>query len=385
MEQLAARYPDDAEALILYTLALLMAAPPDDLTFAKQRHAAVILEALSERLPDHPGVAHYLIHAYDTPTDAPKGLTAAQHYAQIAPDSAHAVHMPSHIFTRVGAWTDSIQSNARSARVAHTENMSNDELHAMDYLVYAYLQTGQTRAARVVQDDARSVADHLDATHLGGPFAAAAIDARLALESGDWSAATALSIRLSQFCYVPAMTHYARALGFARSGNPAAAGPELESLAALAGKLYAANDSYWAGQVEIQLVASAAWVAFASGRHEEGLAQMRAAAEMESATNKNVVTPGPLLPARELLAEMLLDVDRPTEAHTQFAKVLEVEPDRFRSLFGAGRAAELAGDLVGAKLRYARLLQIAANADTDRLELQQARAFLAANCPCVRQ
>jgi tetratricopeptide (TPR) repeat protein len=384
LEQLAAHYPDDSEAQIVYALGLLLAAPDDDLTFENQRKAAAILEEQSRRHPDHPGVAHYLIHAYDTPLHAYDGspsasmcLAAAQSYTQIAPESPHALHMPSHIFTRLGRWDDSIASNLKSI-AAREDNTPNDKLHAMDYLVYAYLQTGRSKAARSIQNDSTIPENHPDPGHLAGPFAVAAIDARLALETSDWNAAASLRVIPSdQFPHVEAMTHYARALGFVRSGRPEAARPELAALATLEEKLHAGGNTYWEEQVEIQFVAANAWVAFASGRREEGISQLRAAAKLEGTTNKNVVTPGPLAPARELLAEMLLDAGQSADARAEFEQVLKTEPNRFRSVFGAARAAELAGDLPGAKEGYSDLLQIAAKSDTDRPELQMARAFVA--------
>jgi predicted Zn-dependent protease len=287
--------------------------------------------------------------------------------------------MPSHIFTRLGLWDESIDSNLRSIAVAgKMAGMQNDALHAADYLVYAYLQTGRDKAAHAVQENAR--AGELDATHLGGPFALAAIDARLALEPGDWAAASTLPLHsYTLFPEVEAVTRYARAIGLTRLSRPDAARPELAALASLAQALHAKGSAYWEEQVEIQLLAAGAWLTYAEGAHDEGVAQARAAAALEATTNKNVVTPGPLAPARELLAEMLLDAGQPADARLEFEQVLAVEPRRFRSLYGAARAAELSKDIAQAKQGYADLLQFAAKADTDRPELQAARAFLASH------
>lgn len=376
-KQLAARYPNDVEAQVFYAAALIMSAPTDDTGYAQQREAAAILEKLFATYPSHPGVAHYLIHAYDTPPDAKKGLPAARRFAMMAHGSAHALHMPSHIFTRLGYWTESIDSNLRSAAAARAADAANDELHARDYLVYAYLQTGQSRAAKQAVRESKVAEGHLNPTTLGGPFAAAAMPARLALETGDWRRAASVRIAIStEFPQVEAISHFSRALGLARSGDAAAAEDELVRLAQLEEKLGEQGKFYWQRQAGIQYLSAHAWSSFASGRRQEGLAEMRAAADLESHTNKNVVTPGPLAPARELLGEMLLGSDRSRDAQREFEAVLDTEPNRFRSVYGAARSAELAGDLQAATKGYSRLLQIAAKADTDRLELRQAAKFL---------
>jgi Flp pilus assembly protein TadD len=375
MARLYERFPDDPEAAIYYALALNMAASPTDRTYAKQLRAGEILEREFARRPNHPGVAHYLIHTYDYPALAQRGLPAAERYAAIAADAPHALHMPSHVFTRVGRWEASAETNRRSAETARARGETSDELHAMDYMVYAYLQTGRDgEARRVVEELGRYT--RMDRPVFSGPFALAAMPARLALERGAWAEAAALEPRQSGFPHVDAITRFARAVGLARSGRPDEAGPEVEALRAAAAVLQERGDTYWAEQVDIQRVAAEAWVAYARGRRDEGIAGMRDAAERESRTDKHIVTPGPLAPAREQLAEMLLEAGRPAEALREFEAVAQTEPNRFRAVSGAARAAERAGDAEAARRHYAHLLEIAVRAeDGARPELVAARAY----------
>src|SRR6266404_9754236 len=251
MEQLAARYPNDDEAQIHYALALNTSAPPDDKTYASQLKGAAILEEIAKRQPQHPGVAHYLIHLYDYPPIADKGIEAARRYAKIAPDAPHALHMPSHIFTRVGYWQESIDSNIASGRAAKEAGDFHEELHAMDYLVYAYLQLGQDKKAKDVIDELNTVAGFTESA-LPGPYGRAASPARYAMERGDWKAAAALDVRPSPLLQVQAITYFARAVGAARSGDPAAAKADIAKLGEFKDKLSQAKDAYWAGQVDIQ-------------------------------------------------------------------------------------------------------------------------------------
>ncbi|MGH6906037.1 MAG: hypothetical protein ACREIR_25230, partial [Geminicoccaceae bacterium] len=377
MAQLHARYPDDPEAAIHYALALNVAAVPTDKTYAKQLEAAEILEAELGRQPDHPGVVHYLIHTYDYPPLADRGLEAADRYADLAASAPHALHMPSHIFTRLGHWDRSIETNHRSAEVARAGKEMNAELHARDYMVYAYLQSGQDEAARHAIAEAQQFAG-AESTSPAGPFALAAMPARFAMERGAWEEAADLTPRPSKFAYADAITHFARAVGLARSGKPEAAAADVEALQRLADALRA-NNAYWAEQVDIQHMAATAWIAYAEGKRDEALALMRSAVEREAGTEKHVITPGPLAPTREQLAEMLLAAGRPAEALKEFEAVQQVEPNRFRALYGAGRAAELAGDPAAAKRYYGRVVELAAAADTVRPEIQAARTFVAAN------
>jgi tetratricopeptide (TPR) repeat protein len=377
MAQLHGRYPDDPEAAVHYALALNVAALPTDKTYAKQLEAAEILEAEFARQPDHPGVVHYLIHTYDYPPLAQRGLEAADRYAELAASAPHALHMPSHIFTRLGLWDRSIETNRRSAEVARAGKEVNGELHARDYMVYAYLQTGRDQAARQAIADALQFAG-TESASAAGPFALAAMPARLALERGAWEEAANLTPRPSGFAFADAITHFARSVGLARSGRPATAAADVEALQRLADSLREKN-AYWAEQVDIQHMAATAWIAYAKGRRDEALATMQRAADIEAGTEKHVITPGPLAPVREQLAEMLLEADRPAEALKEFEAVQQVEPNRFRALYGAGQAAELAGDTAAAKRYYGRVLQVAAAADTARPEIETARAFVAAN------
>ena len=375
MAALHARFPDGPEAAVLYALALNIAASPADKTYAKQLRAAEILEREFARRPDNPGVAHYLIHTYDVPALAARGEAAALRFAEIAPAAPHALHMPSHIFTRVGRWQPSAETNRRAAETARASRDPDDELHATDYMVYAYLQTAQDGAARAIVE---GLDRHARAAFIrnAGPFALSAIPARYALERSDWAAAAALAPRESPYRYITAITHFARAVGAARGGRPAEAGSDIAALTRIAEELRP-SDPYWAEQVEIQRLAAEGWVAFAAGDRDRGLALLREAAEREAKTEKHPVTPGPLSPAREQLAELLLLMDRHAEAQREFEAVERTEPRRFRAVYGAARAAELAGDRDAARRHYANLLEIAANADTPRPELAEARASAA--------
>jgi hypothetical protein len=377
MAQLHARYPDDSEAAIYYALALNVAALPTDKTYAKQLEAAEILEMEVVRQPDHPGVVHYLIHTYDYPPLAQRGLAAAERYADLAASAPHALHMPSHIFTRLGSWDRSIETNLRSAEVARAAKDMGGELHARDYMVYAYLQTGRDEAARQAIAEAQQFAS-ADLPNPGGPFALAAMPARFAMERNAWDEAANLVPLPSKFAFADAMTHFARAVGLARSGKPEAAAADLEALQRLADALRTSN-AYWAEQVDIQHMAATAWVAHAEGRRDEALAMMRRVAEIEAGTDKHALTPGPLSPAREQLAEMLLAADRPADALKEFEAVQAIEPNRLRALAGAGLAAELAGDPASAKRYYGQVVEITTSADTSRPEIEAARAFVAAN------
>jgi Tfp pilus assembly protein PilF len=374
METLAQHYPQDDEAQIYYALALDVGASPADKTYANQLKAAAILEEIFKRQPQHPGVAHYLIHSYDYPPIAAKGLDAATRYSKIAPSAPHAQHMPSHIFTRVGYWKESIAANLASVRAAKADKEYGDQLHGQDYLVYAYLQLGQDKAARAVIDEmARASAS--DAP--GASFALAASPARYMVERGDWRGAAALEVRPSKFLHVMAISHFARALGAARSGAPDAAAADIAKLAELRDKLRAANDVYWAGQVDIQHQIASAWLLYAQGRYDEALKTMTAAVDAEDKTEKSPVTPGPIAPARELYGAMLLERGMAKEALAAFEATLNKEPHRLGATLGAGKAAEQAGDAAKARVHYAAAAALAENADPGRPELVAARAFVA--------
>ncbi len=370
---LADRYADDEEARIFAAFYLATTQSPEEKTFADTLKAAAMLEPLFAKYPEHPGVAHYLIHSYDFPPIADRGLPAARRYAQIAPSAPHAVHMPSHIFTRVGAWADSVQTNQRSARSAREDNDRNGELHAMDYMVYAYLQTGRDREARQTQDEAAAQA--APGTNFGGDYALAAIPARVALERGDWHSAAQLPLRQSSLTHVGALTHFARAIGAARGGNVPLARQEADQLASVRDVLTAAKSNYWATEVEVQRLAAMTWVAFAGSDKAQALSQMRAAADLEDRSEKAAVSPGRLLPAHELLGEMLLELGRPAEALVEFELSHKRDPNRLRGLYGAGHAAELAGDADKARTHFKRLLDIAGGAEA-RSEVVHARRYL---------
>jgi hypothetical protein len=381
MGSLAAANPKDDEAAIFYALSIAEAASPNDKTFADQLKAGAILEKLVARYPDHPGLAHYIIHTYDTPPLADRALAAARRYAEIAPEVPHAQHMPSHTFTRLGYWQDSIEANTRSAEIAKREKSTAEELHAMDYQVYAYLQTGQDARARQLLDTLPDVAARFDPEAIGsaapgsaGLFALAAIPARYALERGSWADAAKLEPRSSKFPYTEAVTYFARALGAGRVGDAATVRSSIDALQRIQRQLADAKEAYWAEQAEIQRRSASAWLLFAEHRDADALTEMRAAAAMEDGTEKSAVTPGPLAPARELLGEMLLLLKQPAAAKNEFEATLKKEPNRFRALYGAARSASLAGDRTGARRYYDRLLQICERGDQPgRAELVAAR------------
>lgn len=374
MEKLAAKYPQDREASIFYALSLNIAADPMDKTFTRQLKAAAILEPLFIAQPDHPGLAHYLIHTYDYPPIAAKGLPAARRYADIAPDAAHALHMPSHIFTRVGAWEDSVATNLRSEATARKNNTIGEALHALDYQVYAALQLGRDR---YVEDALKRVkADGMHADSAAGFYSEAAGPARYALERGDWKAAAALEPRPSKFPFTVAMAHYARGYGAARLGDAAAAEREAAELGRLRDEMLARKNPYWATEIEVQRLTIAAWGKWAKGERDTALADMRKAADLEDSSEKSPVTPGRLLPAREVLGELLLEAGRPADALKEYEASAMRDPNRFRNLYGSALSAQRSGDNAKARAYYERLAALAAKGDP-RPELQQARMFLA--------
>jgi hypothetical protein len=375
--------PADDELKMFYALAINQTAPATDKTYAKQLKAAAILEPLFARMPEHPGLAHYIIHAYDTPPLAPKALGAARRYASLAPAVPHALHMPSHTFTRVGSWNESIETNRRSADAARKAGGpagAGEELHALDYQIYAYLQLAQDTAAKAALDRAVSVVGGADGIAAGaagaGAYALAVMPARYALERGAWREAAALTARPANTPYTEAITHFARAIGAARSGNPAAASADIARLVELRDKLKSMQDAYWTEQVDIQRRVALAWQTFAQGQQTEALAQMKAAADAEDATDKSAVSPGPLAPARELYGFMLLDAGRHSDALAAFEATMKKEPNRFRGAYGAALAADRAGDKPKATMYYKQLLDIAKAADTERPEITAAKKYL---------
>ncbi|MES2990348.1 MAG: hypothetical protein V4844_02920 [Pseudomonadota bacterium] len=375
MEQLAHRYPKDDEAQIYYALALNTSASPADKTYANQLKGSAILEEIAKRQPEHPGVTHYLIHLYDTPALAEKGLDAARRYSKIAPAAAHAQHMPSHVFTRVGYWTESIESNTVSASVAASDKEGHDQLHAMDYMVYAYLQLGQDGKASTVIEQMKTVGGFTE-NSLPGPYALAASPARYAVERGDWKAASQLQVRPSPLAHTQAITHFARALGAARSGDVAAANTDIARLAELRDKLREAKDVYWSHQVDIQRQVANAWVLYAEGKYDDALSAMKLAADSEDATDKHPVTPGVLKPARELYGAMLLERGKAEDAFAAFEATLKKEPNRLGASVGAAKAAEKAGDSTRARVYFAKVVALADGADKSRAEIADARTFM---------
>jgi tetratricopeptide (TPR) repeat protein len=373
MERLAAKYPQDREASIFYALALNIAADPMDKTYARQLKAASILEPVFREQPQHPGVAHYLIHSYDYPPIAAQGLPAARRYADIAPDAAHALHMPSHVFTRVGAWEDSLATNRRSEENARRNKSAQDMLHAIDYEVYAALQLARDREARAMMERMHDLPPNPD--QRASFYALAAVPARHALERGDWRAAAALEVRPSAFLYTPALTHFARGYAAARLGDAAHAEAEAAALAKLQQALAAKDDKYWATEVEVQRLAVVAWAQLARGEGAAALATMSKAADLEDTSEKAPVSPGRLLPARELLGEMLLESGRAAEALAQFEASAVRDPNRFRGYYGAALAAQRAGDRDKANRYFARLAELAAKGEP-RPELERVRAAM---------
>lgn len=390
LADVARLYPEDDEAAIFHALQLLAIGylHPADKTYAWQKKGLAVLNRLLPRHPDHPGVAHYIIHSVDYPELAELGLAAARAYSKIAPESAHALHMPSHIFTRLGMWDDSIASNIASARAAvaqakrlHGGGGAFDQLHAMDYLVYAYLQQARDASARQVLEDMAAIT-RLDEHQFAAAYAFAASPARWALERRDWKAAAALEVKPAWFPWqrfrnAEALVYYARAIGAARSGDVHAARRAAEQIAAIRKELPQARDYDWRGSLGAHWEAANALILFAEGKTGEALRLLRAAADQEDAVDKHPVTPGHLLPVRELLADLLLETGAPGEALKEYEAVLRAAPRRFLSIAGAARAAAAAGDRQQARAYAAQLLEIARNAEVSRPELVWARTYLA--------
>jgi tetratricopeptide (TPR) repeat protein len=389
MEGVYRRYPQDREAAIFYALALNGTAPASEKNLANRSKAAQILYHVWQYEPEHPGIAHYLIHSYDYPSLAHLGLLAARRYAKVAPASAHALHMPSHIFTRLGMWTDSIQSNLASAASAKQQvakvqpgAASQDQLHAMDYLMYAYLQGAQDEQAKSILDEAMNY-NEVDQVVFQAAYAWTAIPARFALERRRWKEAASLTLHpaafpFERFRFAEANIYFARAVGAARSGDTATARQEIDKLASIQTALSANKTGYdWAKQVQIQHDAAAAWLAQTEGKKGEAERLLRAAAELEGSTDKHPVTPGAVLPAREMLGDLLLEFKQPAQALKEYETVLQTAPNRFNSLYGAAHAAELAGNRQKARAYYKKLTMICSHATGQRSELQLAKAFLA--------
>lgn len=383
MGALQAADPEDDEAAIFHALTLAITAPKTDKTFANQRQCGEILEPIFARKPHHPGVAHYIIHCYDNPVLAEKGLGAARVYAKIAPASAHANHMPSHLFTRVGSWDESISSNLKSAELAKaaeatsTNGEARDQrLHAMDYLEYAYLQSGRVNQAKAVLDEMNSMPS-IPGLTLTGNYGSAAIPARYAIELGKWEQASQLRVREDSVPWAQAITWTAVGIGSARSKNPARAVEAEQKLAALRDAIAKQKNSYWSDQVEVGRREVGAWIAEEDGKSADALQMAHSAAELEESMDKSAVTPGAITPAREILAEMLLIEHHPKDSLAEYQTVLKIAPNRFNALYGAARAAEEADDAGGASNYLRKLTEIAVG--DERPELKTARQKLLAD------
>ncbi|MEO5973192.1 MAG: hypothetical protein ABIP91_07515 [Sphingomicrobium sp.] len=392
LDQLSKRYPDDREAALFHALQLVAVGMMDqDPDYAHEKAAAAILNRLLPDAPNHPGVAHYLIHGFDYPALATLGLQAARRYASIAPASAHAQHMPSHIFVRLGLWDEAIRSNLASAAAAQAlakrqgfADSSSERLHAMDYLAYAYLQTGQDSNAGRVLADLKAI-KRADPPIFSVAYAATAIPARMLLERRLWREAATLDLPenvrtlapLDSFQWAEAHLFFARSVGAARSGNAAVAREAAAKLAAIEQAMSVPPGTYdWRKQVSIERQVAEAWLAHAEGRNNDAERLMRAAAVLDDATEKHPVTPGSILPAREQLGELLLELGRPGDAAAEFAASLKRAPRRFAALYGAAKAARLAGNMSAARHYYAELLDVAGNAGSARAEIREARAHL---------
>jgi hypothetical protein len=393
LEQLHREYPDDREAAVFYALSLVAAGAMDaDPEFAKERAAGAILNQLLAEEPDHPGVAHYLIHSFDYPQLADLALPAARRYAGIAPASPHAQHMPSHIFVRLGLWDEAIKSNIASEAAARAlakeqslPDSSSERLHAMDYLAYAYLQKGQDSDAQRVLSELNSI-QRADPPVFSVAYAATAIPARLVLERRKWAEAASLELQdnvlqlapLDQFKWAQAHIHFARAIGAARSSDVPRAREELRNLMALEQSIAVPAGSYdWRTQVAIERQIAQAWLAHADGRKDEAVQLMRAAAELDDATEKHPVTPGAILPAREQLGELLLELNQPMHALAEYESSLMRAPGRLASLYGAARASKLTGDTTKARSYWSQLIDLTAAGDESRPEVKEGRAAAA--------
>ena len=388
MARVHEQYPDDREAAIFHALAMLGTASPTDKTYANQKKAAAILNRVLPQQPDHPGVAHYLIHSFDYPQLAELALTAARSYSKIAESSPHALHMPSHIFVRLGLWDDSIRANEDSAAaaLAHVRKSDPgatafDELHALDYLAYAFLQQGRDEKAREILERVRAVV-RLDNEQFAAAYALAAVPARFALERGRWADASALEVTpawfpWAKFPFAEAITHHARAIGAARSGDAPRAREAVARLGALHRAAVDAKIGYWPDPIEIQRREAAAWLAMAEGRKDEAVSLMKEAVALEESIEKHPVTPGPVLPARELEGDLLMALGRPAEALAAYEASLAVAPNRFYALGAAVRAADAAGRRDTARTHFATLEKVTARADGSRAELGKLKAIAA--------
>jgi hypothetical protein len=385
MEALARKYPNDVEATVFYALALNESASHGDKTFAKQLKAAKLLEPIDRKYPDHPGVTHYIIHSLDYAPLAQRALPAANKYGEVAPAAPHALHMPSHIYSMLGLWQNSIEANWKTiassndyAAKNHPDKTYPAIMHSADFIQYAYLQLGEDAKAKALMDEIAGLKP-LSFESLPARTAMAAIPARYMLERQDWRGAAQLKPMGSTYPAAEAITHFARAIGAARAGDAAAAQADIDRLMALRAALEKASQSYWAEQVEVQILAAQAWLAQAQSKPNDAAKLMRAAADLEDASEKHVAMENRLYPMRELLADLLLAHGQAAAALTEYETALAAAPARLRGFYGAAKAAEAAGDTTKAASYRRNLAQLTRNADGERDELRWLKTRIASN------
>ena len=382
MEQLARKYPEDKEAAIFYALALLEAVDHADKTYARQIKAGAILEPIDRAQPDHPGLTHYIIHAYDFEPLAARGVAAADKYARVAPSAPHAQHMPAHIYSILGRWDDSIRSNQAAVKASREYAAKNfpgttfaQEPHAQDFMVYAHLQLGQDREARRVIEEVAAITKLSGARTYGRDTGQTAPAARYVLERAAWSEAPALAVKTDTYAYAQAMPRFVRAIGAAKLSKPDAVKEEIAQLQALS---KGAENSYWSEQVHVLVLAASAWQARAEGRTEEAVKLMRAAADLEDSTEKHVAMESRLYPMREMLGDLLMETGQAAPALEAYEASMRTAPNRLRGFYGAAKAAKAVGNPYKARKYFESVAALAKNADSERPEIQEARAFLTA-------
>jgi tetratricopeptide (TPR) repeat protein len=388
MEELYNKYTGDVETAVFYSLAILATADLNDKTYSKQKKSGEILEKLFEKNPNHPGIAHYIIHNYDSPELAHLALNTARKYAVIAPASAHAQHMPSHIFTRLGLWDESIKSNIDSANsaVCYAESVNPNaswvsEIHALDYLVYAYLQLGDNTKAQLEMDKIKMIKEVFPSNHFATAYALIAVPSRLAVENKNWELATKLELPKTNLdwdkaTWPKAILHFSRALGFTNTGDSSSAQKELEILVSLRDRLNDAENSYESGQVTIQIEAIKGWIEYSKGNSDKAIEYMKLASNLENKTSKAAVTPGEIIPADELLADLYLVLDRPEEALKAYELNLKGHPFRFNGIYGAAKAAQQLNDTKLAIYYFEKLIKLSKDVNSSRAELLEAKDYL---------
>ena len=391
MKELYVKYPGDVETAVFYSLAILATADLNDKTYSKQKESGKILENLFKTNPNHPGIAHYIIHNYDSPELANLALKTARQYSVIAPASAHAQHMPSHIFTRLGLWDESIKSNIDSANsaVCYAESVNPNaswvsEIHAIDYLVYAYLQLGDNARAKLEMDKVKEIKEVFPKDHFASAYALIAIPARLAVENKNWELATKLklpntNLDWAKATWPKAILHFSRALGFTNTGNSLAAQKELKILISLRDRLNEAENIYESGQVTIQIEAIKGWIEYSKGNADKAIEYMKLASNLESETSKAAVTPGEIIPADELLADLYLALNRPEDALKAYKLNLKGHPSRFNGIYGAAKAAQQLNDTKLTAYYFQKLIKLSENVNSSRPEIAEAKEFLANN------